>query len=143
MPPVSITELTDPDDIRRVYPIMSELYLHLDEATYLAHVEALRGEGYRLFALKVDETIVALAGFTILHDFYLARHLWLRDLVTTYDERSKGYGARLLAFVEDFARREGCDKIALLSGLSRTGAHHFYEEHCGYRRLAYAFEKDL
>lgn len=144
MPPeLTIAELTDDADFRRAFPLMCELYLELDEAAYQTQIAALRAEGYRLFALYRDGEMIALAGFNILHDLYLRKHVWLRDLVTTYEERSKGYGAQLLAFVEDFARRAGCQKIALPSGLHREGAHQFYEAYHGYRRLAYVFEKEL
>jgi GNAT superfamily N-acetyltransferase len=143
MTAISIVEFDTESDYRRAFPLMRELYWHLDEPLYLRRLLAMKNEGYRLFALVIDERVVALAGFELLNDFYLGKHLWLRDLVTAAAERSKGYGKVMMEYIEELAYREGCEKVALLSGLRRMDAHHFYEEHCAYHRLAYVFEKEL
>ncbi|MGF1431467.1 GNAT family N-acetyltransferase [Kitasatospora sp. LaBMicrA B282] len=54
------------------------------------------------------------------------RLLVLEDLVTEPDARSTGVGARLLAELEERARRAGCVRIELDSGVSNHGAHRFY-----------------
>ena len=65
------------------------------------------------------------------------------DLVATADARSKGHGEKLLTHVEEFARGERCETVALSCGRERAGALRFYEERMGYERPGYSMRKVL
>ena len=54
------------------------------------------------------------------------RNLYVDDLATLPDERSKGWGGRLFEWLEAEARRQGCAELHLDSGVQRGGAHRFY-----------------
>ena len=136
-------ELTSEADFRRAWPVMSQLRIDLDEASYMELLSEMRPGGYRLFALEVDDDIKALAGVSIGANFYYRRYLWVYDLITTEADRSSGHGAALMTELERFARQEGCDTIALASGLHRSDAHRFYEDRLGYKRASYTFHKTL
>jgi GNAT superfamily N-acetyltransferase len=140
-----IEEILTPTGLREAFPVMRELRTTLTEAEFVRRVEAQRESGgYRLFALRADDgQIVALAGAAVQENLYAGRHLWLYDLVTASAFRSQGYGRTLLTFLEDFARQQGCERLGLVSGVQRTDAHRFYEEHLGYQRTCYQFEKKL
>lgn len=139
-----IFELCEPEYIREAFPLMRELRAHLTEGEFVDRVAAMRqANGYRLFALRVEAEIVALAGVAVQENLYQGRHLWLYDLVTSSRHRSRGHGRRLLAFVEAFARDSGCKAVALVSGVQRTEAHRFYEKYMGYEKPCYLFEKTL
>ena len=88
----------------------------------------LRPEGYRLvasFEPGVDEP-VAVAGFRLGHNLAWGRYLYVDDLVTRDHLRSRGHGARLLAWLRDEAMRLGCGQLHLDSGVQRVDAHRFY-----------------
>jgi GNAT superfamily N-acetyltransferase len=139
---VEIVELLG-EEVRAAFPLMQELRTPLTEARYAEAVAEMVAEGYRLFALKSDGVAVALAGVSIATNLYYGRYLWVYDLVTTESERSRGYGRRLLQHLEELARQEGCDTIALSSGVQRTDAHRFYEARMGYERASFVFRKEL
>ena len=141
MSSVEIVELLG-EEIRAAFPLMQELRTSLTEARYVEAVAEM-ADGYRLFALKRDGVAVALAGVGIATNLYYGRYLWVYDLVTTEAERSRGYGRRLLQHLEELARQEGCDTIALSSGVQRSDAHRFYEERMGYERASFVFRKEL
>src|SRR5689334_16583407 len=107
---------------------MHELRTHLDEDAYVALLHEMKPEGYRLMALRDEGAIKALAGIAHLTNLYYGRHIWVYDLVTTADGRSRGYGAALLGHVEQMARDLDCDTLALASGLQRLDAHRFYKQ---------------
>ncbi len=69
--------------------------------------------------------------------------MWVYDLVTTSKVRSKGYGRHLMKFIEEFARQENCEVVALSSGFERKDAHRFYEERMNYEKCAYVFKKSV
>ncbi|MFP9193799.1 GNAT family N-acetyltransferase [Natronosalvus vescus] len=100
-------------------------------------------DGYRLFAVSVDDEIVALAGVGIQVNMYYGRHVWVYELVTDADHRSEGHGLKLLSFVEDWAEENNCELVALSSGLQREDAHRFYEERAGMERASYVYKQPL
>lgn len=138
-----ICELTKKEEWIAAFPLMKELRPHLDLDTYLSLLEEMRPRGYRLFALEEDGQLLALAGVAVMANFYNGRYLFIYDLVTKAEERSKGYGAELVRYLEKFARDQGCHLVELTSGVQRKDAHRFYEEKMGYLRSSWVFRKKL
>ena len=136
-----IAELSTDDELRSAYPIMAELRPHLSPERYMELTAEMIARGYRLAALSDQGTMVSVAGFEMGTNLYYGRYLWVYDLVTTAGARSHGYGARLLAHLEHIAATNGCDTIALSSGLRRTDAHRFYEDRMHYERTSFVFKK--
>ncbi|NBD24892.1 GNAT family N-acetyltransferase [Paenibacillus glycinis] len=125
------------------YPVMKELRTHLSQRTYLDFLRKMREEGYKMFALYENNEIVALAGLSILTNFYFGKHAFIYDLVTKSTARSKGHGRELLAHIHHYARENGCGIVALGSGLANIDAHRFYETKMGYEKAAYTLIKVL
>ncbi len=63
-------------------------------------------------------------------------------LVVAGDCRRRGVGRALLAFLEETARRMGCAKIEVTSGIRRRDAHAFYQQ-LGYAEAPKRFLKVL
>jgi GNAT superfamily N-acetyltransferase len=57
---------------------------------------------------------------------FLGRHLYVEDLSTVEARQSAGHGARMMEWLCDKAREEGCTAINLDSGVQRHDAHRFY-----------------
>ncbi|OYR55640.1 GNAT family N-acetyltransferase [Halorubrum halodurans] len=137
-----VRELTTDAEFEAAYPILRELRDHLDRAGMEATHERMREEGYRLFGRYDGGTLVAVAGVSVGTNFYLGRHVFVHDLVTTESRRSEGHGSALLAFLHEWARDRDCETVELESGLWRDEAHRFYEA-VGYEKYCYSFTYDL
>lgn len=140
---MKIRELTTDREFRAAWEVMRELRGHLDEETYMDRVAEMKPSGYRLVAVEEDGRVVALAGIGREKNLYYGRYMWVYDLITTEAARSKGHGLALLRHVEDLAREEGCDVLALSSALHRTDAHRFYLDKVGMEKRSYTFVKEL
>jgi len=140
---MEIRELETRSEWREAYPIVKQLHTELDEGTYLDRLPEMTTDGYRLFAGVVDGEIVALAGVGVEMNMYDGRHLWIHELITDAEHRSRGYGRELLSFVEGWAERRGCELVALSSGIQRDDAHRFYEERTGMERASYVYKRPL
>ncbi|MGM0840327.1 MAG: GNAT family N-acetyltransferase [Bacillota bacterium] len=140
---VTIKELQTRSEMIQAYPVMNELRTDLSEKTYLALVEDMRKEGYRLFALYEENEIVSLTGIGERVNFYNKHHMYIYDLITYSNHRSKGYGKQLLEFVHRLAEEIGLEYVAVESGLGRREAHRFYEEKLGNEKWCYSFRKKL
>ncbi len=115
-------------DIARCFAVMRQLRPHLaDEADFIARVRRqMAQERWRLIYAEEDGAVAAVAGFRILECLHSGRTLYVDDLVTDQDRRGRGHGERLMAYMEQVARDEGCETLALDSGTQRSGAHKFY-----------------
>lgn len=114
------------DDIDRCYPAMVQLRPHLVRERFVRDVRELAAGGYRLALHDADGQVVTVAGYRLLQNFHLGRHLYIEDLVTSDVARGAGHGRIMLGWLRDQARAAGCAHLDLLSGTQRTGAHRFY-----------------
>ncbi|SMQ81044.1 Acetyltransferase (GNAT) family protein [Bacillus sp. OV166] len=141
---ILIKELRNEQEWKEAYPMMKQLRTHLDEQQFLQLVqEATQKENYKIAALYDNEIMVAVTGFMPMITLYNGRFIWVCDLVTDSDSRSKGYGEALLNYVHIWSKENGYDIVSLSSGLQRIDAHRFYENKMEYDKVSYVFLKRL
>ncbi|MDV4150731.1 GNAT family N-acetyltransferase [Clostridium sp. AL.422] len=138
-----VKELLNKDEFLKAFPIMKQLRTHLIEETYLNLILDMKKEGYKMFSLYANDEIVAVAGVIKLTNLYYGKHVWVNDLVTDVSKRSNKYGQKLLSFIIEWAKENGCDVVALSSGIQRVEAHKFYELKMGFDKVSYVFKKQL
>ncbi|MBI3433053.1 MAG: GNAT family N-acetyltransferase [Hydrogenophilales bacterium] len=124
---MNIRIATTDSEIAACYPVMRELRPHIAEDHFLARVRGQENAGYRLAFLQQPDGVVAVAGFRVGENLAWGRFLYVDDLVALPAHRSKGFGARLLSWLREFAAKEGCLQMHLDSGTQRKDAHRFYE----------------
>jgi GNAT superfamily N-acetyltransferase len=113
-------------DILRCFPVMAQLRPHLVEAEFVARVRRMQKEGFLLARLEEDGAVCAVAGYRYHEKLFSGRNLYVDDLVSAMTRRSKGHGARLLAWLAAQAKARDCDLLELDSGVQRFDAHRFY-----------------
>jgi len=144
MDTLSIKELQSHDDIIKAFPVMKQLRTHLDECTYLELViDARENDKYKMYALLDNNEIVAVIGFKPMITLSSGKFIWVCDLVTDTTFRSKGYGKKLLTYLQEWAIENNYGSVALSSGLQRTDAHCFYENKMNYDKASYVFKTTL
>lgn len=139
----SVVELKNKEQWIEAFPIMNQLRTDLTETSYIELLQTMSKEGYRLFAMYVDEKMVALAGLSWRTNFYNKQHIFIYDLVTDATNRSSGYGQKLLTYLHEWGRENGAEYVALESGIQRHDAHRFYENKLQYEKWCYSFRKKL
>ncbi len=106
---------------------MQELRSQLELNSFIARVQRQQQQyNYRLIYLQVDRTIQAVAGFRISENLVWGKFLYVDDLVTSANARSRGYGSELFNWLEHHARSHDCQQLTLDSGVQRFAAHRFY-----------------
>lgn len=136
----------EPDDRRArddVLPVLLELRPHLTTETF----EAIYHEGYeqglRYTAVYLDGQCIAVAGWRlVVGTAWNGTKLYVDDLVTAADQRSRGAGRVLLTELTERARAAGCTVIELDSGVQRRDAHRFYMRE-GLTISSFHFRKEL
>ena len=119
--------IEDEDAAAACYTLVRQLRPHLtSEAEFIARWHRQKAAGYRMAALWADDVPVALAGFRVQDNLMHGVHLYVDDLVTLETARSKGHGARMMAWLAMEGRKLGCGKLVLDTPLSNTLGHRFY-----------------
>ncbi len=114
------------DEIQNCYAVMAELRPHLKPDAFLRKVKRqAENSDYQLVYLT-DGEVKAVGGFRISEWLSSGKYLEIEDSVAKDGERSKGYGGELFDWIVDFAKRENCNQIKLVSRVTRFGAHRFY-----------------
>lgn len=117
-----------PDDARWqvALPVLQELRPHLTEELLAQVLREGEPQGLRFTALFDGERCLAVAGWRVIANTSAIRKLYIDDLSTAGDERSRGHGATLLRALVERARELGCRRVDLDSGVQRHAAHRFY-----------------
>ena len=137
----SVRDATE-DDAEALAPLLGELGYPTPPEVVRARLSALAEFRGRALVAVRDGRVVASA--TVQRTRYLHRpdDLRLTSLVVAATERGTGLGRLLMREVERLAQAEGCARVELTSGVSRAGAHAFYE-HLGYEAQSRRFAKPL
>jgi GNAT superfamily N-acetyltransferase len=133
--------LTDAE-ILACSPIMRELRPHIPEDQFLERIRTQENNGYQLVYVQSDQGVAAVAGFRIGENLAWGKFLYIDDLVTLTAQRSHGYGTKLLNWLKDHARSNGCAQLHLDSGMQRVDAHRFYERE-GMTKASFHFATPL
>lgn len=98
----------------------------------------------RLMVIESDGAVVGTFLLTLLPGLTgrATKRLQLRSVEVAAALRSQGIGARMLAYVEEFARAQGAGLIELTSNDSRPDAHRFYLRN-GYTKSHAGFKKKV
>ncbi len=123
---MNIRIATTDSEITACYPVMRELRPHVAKEGFLSRVRAQEKSGYVLAYVEESFGPVAVAGFRVGESLGRGRFLYVDDLVTLSTHRSKGYGAALLSWLNEYAKGESCGQLHLDSGVERKEAHRFY-----------------
>lgn len=123
--------LTD-DEILRCFDVMVELRPHLSRENFLVTVRSMEKEGYQLAFIEAEgkstenKTVAVVAGYRITTNLFMGKYLYVDDLVTGDNFRSKGYGERMMNWLRCQAVEAKCNYLHLDSGTHRGQAHKFY-----------------
>lgn len=114
-------------DVRRCWPVFRELRRNIPtEEEFIQRWKRQRDEGYHIVFAEQDGEVRAVGGYRVLHSMAWGRFLYLDDLAALADHHGKGLGAAVLQYVQEEARRQGCETVHLDTGYHRKRAHKTY-----------------
>ena len=139
---MNISLANSDQEIASCHAVMRELRPHIEEESFVSRVRCQQKYGYMLAYVQEASVPVAVAGFRIAQSLSWGRFLYVDDLVTLPDHRSRGYGAALLTWLAGFAAQQDCEQLHLDSGIQRKDAHRFYERE-GMELMGHHFRKTV
>ncbi|MCL2593639.1 MAG: GNAT family N-acetyltransferase [Defluviitaleaceae bacterium] len=128
-------------ELEQAFKVLNQLRPNLCFEEYIEIVKNM--DRYQVVCLFENEEVVSYAGFSKQANLYYGNHIWVYDLVTDEAKRGQGLGRILLSYLEECARENSLNCVALSSGLARVDAHKFYEKAMNYDKVSYVFKKNL
>jgi len=114
------------EEIARCFGVMSELRTQLKRDEFVTTVRSMEAAGFQLAYIEDNGDILAVAGYRIYTNLLMGRNLYVDDLATSKNARSRGIGESLLHWLGEKAVNEGCELMRLDSATTRGSAHRFY-----------------
>lgn len=139
---LTIREARSDADYHIAYPLVLQLFPHLDMQTYARRVFVARATGYRMFMAEVGGEVVGVIGIIANHNIHDGFVTYIEHVVVDKEYRGKGYGSALIRFAEQRALEEGCKLIELDTDLGHDKAEKLYEK-SGYKQSGHYYYKDL
>jgi len=120
--------LIEERELLSAFHLLRGLRPHLDESEFRrVYDKAKAADSYRFIGLWKENVLIGLMGIRDLHDYVHGSHWYVDDLVVDSGHRSKGYGARLLGWLEDEAKTQGIGCLRLSTGTQNQEGMKFYE----------------
>lgn len=129
-------------EILSTYSVMKSLRENLKRKNYINSLRLQQKEGFKIVMLAARDKVKAVGGFRILNNLGSGKFLYVDDLVTKPEDRSKGYGSLLFDWLKKYANENNCSQVVLDSGVQRFGAHKFYLEK-GMKIVGHHFSMDV
>ena len=129
-------------DIFSVVPLLRILNPAIPEGMLRERLGEMVSQGYKCAGAYSGDRIIGICGMWILTKVYVGRHLEPDNVIVLEECRSTGVGRRLLAWVHDYARAQGCVATELNCYLGNGKAQDFWARE-GYRKIAVHYQKLL
>ncbi len=115
------------EEVRKCFLVMAELRPHFtsEDEFYNQVKRQMTQSNFRLVYLEEND-VKAVGGIRIAEWLGGGKYLEIEDLVVLENERSKGFGGKIFDWIVDYAKRENCNQIKLVSHVKRFAAHKFY-----------------
>lgn len=135
-----------PEDAEVVASLSEELGYPTDPEVMKRRIERLNThpEENAVFLACLQSRVVGWIHVSILQPLQADAHALIGGLVITNDCRGAGIGASLIARAEEWAKRQGSNKMRVTSRINREAAHRFYlREGYNQTKTSAVFEKNI
>lgn len=125
--PADVRVARDEAEVRRCWKAYQELRPHLrSEDELVQRWRKQTGEGFQIVYIPEGDAVPAAAGYRFYNTLAWGHVLYIDDLVALASHHGKGFGSAILQYLQEKARRLGCDSVHLDTGYQRHLAHRSY-----------------
>jgi GNAT superfamily N-acetyltransferase len=140
---IIIKDLETKNVMMEAFPLIHQMYKKMDYKGFESALdEMILNNNYKMVAGFYDEKMIAISGYWIARMLYCGRYLQASNLVVDENFRGRGAGKKILNYLENKARKLGCDKMVLDSYSENKKSHSLYFREDFYIR-GFHFMKDL
>lgn len=134
--------LLERDELPSILPLVQILNPSLPRELLAARLQEMISQGYQCLGVFCADQLVAIAGLWIHTHFWSGRMIEPDNVVVHPDYRSSGLGERMMAWIYEYGREQGCVVSDLNCYITNHGGHKFWANQ-GYKILGFHYQKDL
>ncbi len=136
-------QIADTDDkIMKCWDVIFELRPHLNKEEFLNKTKQILSENVMMVFIEEKNMAVAAGVFRVNYFYHRGKNIYIDDLTTLPEYRSKGYGKEILDWIKQYAIDNQVENIHLDSGVHRSSAHKLYFNY-GFKITGYHFALDV
>lgn len=113
-------------DLHAIAVILQQLRTQFPVAYIKTQIIEQMGNGYQIAYIEDNGDVLCVAGFVFGQKLTWGKHIYVDDLITNEETRSKSAGATMIKWLKAHAKSNGCQQLHLDSGVQRYMAHKFY-----------------
>lgn len=123
--PGTVRKMVSDNDIQATYAVMHQLRTHVKEDEYVGRVKRQAANGYMVAAVEEGGQVRCVAGYRISECLSWGKFLYVDDLVSDQNDRSKNYGKQMMDWLIAEAKRTAARSfisIPACSAMARTAS---------------------
>lgn len=130
------------DETASALPLLTLINPSLSKDDLALYLDEMLAQGYRCALAFYDDLCIAVIGLWVQTKFYVGRHIEYDNFFVLPGYRNQGVGSKMLHFVDEYAKDEGCVAAELHCDILEKQSQAFWERH-GFRTIGYCYQKRL
>lgn len=96
------------DQLQTIIPLLRILNDAIDESTLQERLEDMQQRNYECAGVYDAGRLVGICGLWILNKYYVGKHIEPDNVMILPEYRNKGIGEKMMAWVYEYGRAQGC-----------------------------------
>lgn len=130
------------EHLEDIFPLLRLLDGALTDEVLAARLNGMKSHNYECVGVYDTDTLIGISGLWILDKYYVGKHIEPDNVVIHPDYRGKGIGEKLMQWIYDYAKEQGCVASELNCYVSNHKGVAFWMKE-GFRIIGYHMRKDL
>lgn len=135
-------ELIKKENILSIIPLLKILNTNISEDTLKERLAEMVSQGYECVGVYENKMLIGICGLWILTKYYVGKYIEPDNMVFLPKYRSMGLGKKLMAWVYDYGKSQGCIASELNCYFPNEPGQKFWERE-GYKAIAYHYQKSI
>lgn len=130
------------EHIDSILPFLKMLDGKMDDELLVQRLEAMKESNYQCVGVYAGDELVGISGLWTLNKYYVGKHIEPDNVIIHPDHRGEGLGDRLMDWIHNYAKDQGCTASELNCYVVNHKGTAFWMKQ-GYYILGYHMRKDL
>lgn len=133
-------ELLPREQISNIIPLLRLLDDKITEDVLKERLNEMFDRGYICLGVFDGDKLIGISGLWILTKYYVGRHIEPDDVVILPEYRGLGVGEKMMEWIYQFAKEQGCVASELNCYVGNSAGQKFWANE-GYRIIGFHYQK--
>lgn len=130
------------EELFLIIPLLRVLNKTIPETLLRERLSEMVGQGYQCAGLYDEGRLIGICGLWILTKYYVGKHIEPDNVVILEEYRGRGFGKRLMAWVQEYGKSQGAIASELNCYMSNERGNAFWERE-GYEKIAWHLQRPI